>query len=65
MNQDDEKELLTALANTTMAMLALLKQNHTELGHVSSDPETCTYCQQYIKQSRLNRELVTRIQAKP
>ena len=45
---------LSALLNTTMAMLTLLKQLHKELNH----PEyNCEYCKQYTDLSENNRKL--------
>lgn len=55
-----KSEILTSIANTTFAMLALLRQLHLNL-HQGVDFDSCLECNQYLKLSQDNRALFEKI----
>lgn len=56
----DLDKLLSALLNTNMAMLTLLKQLHKELNHPQFG---CEFCKQYTDLSEANRQLFISIKS--
>jgi hypothetical protein len=55
-----DKDMMEAIANTSMAMLTILEQLHNELHSKTVDVSLCPHCQQYIQMSAKNRELFAR-----